>query len=167
MYVRFIDSDYIKENTTIDKNVDASFIEKFIDVAQDVNIVELVGENLYNKLMSDIIGNTLTGYYKTLVDDYIMKCQAWWVKYHSLSEMNYHLTNKGIQVKNSEYSQPAEDKIIAGLRADTLSIIRTYEDRTRLFIVRNSNHFPEYYTTSQIGEIQPQNNHLYGGLYLP
>jgi len=55
---------------------DPDLLNKFIIQAQDLNIQQVIGNTLYVKIMNDIVSNTIGGYYKTLLDDYIQRCQV-------------------------------------------------------------------------------------------
>ena len=52
IYARLISVEYVINNTIIDKNVDADLINKFIDLAQDLNIQQALGYNLYQTIIS-------------------------------------------------------------------------------------------------------------------
>lgn len=166
-YAQFIDSTYVFNNTPIDSNVDPIKVNIAIKEAQELNIKSILGQELYTKIFNDILGTgTTTGYYLTLLTDYIQRCQAYWAVYHVLPTLQYNLSNKGVTEKHSEYSESSElDKIIF-LRKDAESKAQFFGQRITEYIINNAEHFPEYYQQSGLG-IQPKSNNYFGGIYLP
>ena len=61
----------LREFTDIDNNVDTALIKNAIREAQDIELQRVLGTLLYQKILSDISSSSLTGDYKTLVDDYV------------------------------------------------------------------------------------------------
>ena len=68
LFIKPID---IKRNTIIDGNVDVDKFIQFIKIAQQIHVRNYLGSDLYNKISSDIIADTLTGDYLSLVNTYI------------------------------------------------------------------------------------------------
>lgn len=165
--VMFIDSDFIFDNTNIDKDVDILKVNVAIREAQTLNIKSVLGQSLYDKLCNDIDATgTTTGYYYTLLVDYVQIAQAYWTIYHILPYLNYNLTNKSISEKHSEFSQASDLDKVNFLIKIAESKAQYYEQRIMEYIVNNANHFPEYYTITGLG-IRPKSNNYFGGLYLP
>jgi len=170
--VRFISVEYITDNTIIDSNVDATMITKFIDEAQDINIQQVVGWSLYQKLLAIVADGTITSNpansnYLDLMVNWLQRCQAMWVTFHILPYLNYHLTNKSVNTKNSTFSQPSGLPELTYLRADIESKAQFYVARIREQIVNNPGLYPEYWQTSGIDRINPKALNYVGGMYLP
>lgn len=137
----------VKERMPIHDNVDDKLIYPAIEAVQDLYILPLLGSNLFNKIMTDITANTLTGDYKTLVDDYLIKCVCNYVMSELPEMLNYQFWNKGVSQKTVDNStQPSMNEMY--------SIISTYKTkgenyakRTRLYLLQNArSKFPEYLT---------------------
>ena len=62
-------SDLVK-NTALNGNVDTDKFIQFIKIAQEVHVRNYLGTDLYDKISADIIADTLTGDYLSLVNDY-------------------------------------------------------------------------------------------------
>lgn len=168
-FARLCTSDYIFKNTVIDKNVDPELINKFINHAQDISIQTVLGYNLYQKLMNDIItSGAPTGPYLTLLTDYIQRALALWVVYHSLPFINYHLTNKSVSEKSSDNDTPTQLSTVQYLRENVKNDAEFYSVRIREFIINNQGDYPEYF---QYGpnrlEITPRPENYFNGIYLP
>jgi len=104
-FTQFISEAYLKDNTVIDTNVDMRLLNPTLRLVQEKFILPILGTALYNKLCSDISGSSLSGNYKTLMDDYILPCMMWYVLYEAPIPISYRITNKDIVRKNSDNSQ--------------------------------------------------------------
>ena len=51
-YVQFISADYLKENTTVEFNVDDAKINPIVVTAQDMYIAQALGSDFYEYLMN-------------------------------------------------------------------------------------------------------------------
>ena len=67
----YISSTRLKKDSAIGGSVDDNLVMPYILLAQDMNIIPILGTDLDAKLKSDIQGGSLTGAYKTLVETYI------------------------------------------------------------------------------------------------
>ena len=67
----FITPTDLKQNSLIDGNVDTDKFIQFIKISQQIHIQNYLGTALYDKISADIIADSLTGNYLTLVRDYI------------------------------------------------------------------------------------------------
>lgn len=164
MKSQFITTDYVFKHSIIESNVDADLVTKFILKAQELNIQEILGSNLYNKLVTDC--PTFTGYYKTLMDNYIQPCLTEWTVYHSLPFLNYHITNKAVSQKSSENSTPSTLDDLKWLLSQVKGSAEFYSERVKDYIKNNSTQFPEYWTTENSYEIRPNVNNYSGRIYI-
>ena len=104
MKALFITLKELKRKSIFDGNIDADKIIQFIEVAQDTEIQTYLGTKLYDKLQADIIADTLSGNYKTLVDDYINPMLIWYTQAAYIPYAAYQISNGGIYKHNSENS---------------------------------------------------------------
>ena len=79
----FITREDLVRNSIIDGNVDYDKIIQFVKVAQEIDVQNLLGTDLYNRISADIIAGTLTGDYLSLVTDFIQPTLIWF------AQMNY------------------------------------------------------------------------------
>ena len=78
MKALFVTLQEVKRKSILDGNLDPDKFIQFIEVAQDINIQMHLGTALYDKLQNDIINDTLTGNYLSLVNDYIKPMLIWY-----------------------------------------------------------------------------------------
>ena len=67
----FISTGRLKKDTSLGESVSDDLLLPYILMAQDRYILPVLGTDLYNKLVSDIQGDSLTGNYLTLLQTYI------------------------------------------------------------------------------------------------
>ena len=82
--------------------------QKSLPFAQEIYLQELLGTVLYDKLCSDITGNTLSGNYETLVKFYIKDYLLWKCYEESVAFIHYSTTNGGVFEHQPENGTPVE-----------------------------------------------------------
>jgi hypothetical protein len=167
MATYFISQDYLKKYTPIDGNVDQKLLNPVILSAQEDYIKPVLGTDLYNKLVSDIQASTVTGDYKTLLDDYIRPALREWCVYECIGVVSFKIRNNGLIVQGNEGGQAA-----------SLQQLERYEDKyykkakikQGLFydwLCANSDLFTEYSSNTDDGDRSPIGvSNSYGGLWL-
>lgn len=166
MYAQFISTEYIFKWTVIPNNVDTDLVTKFIRQAQDMNIQQVLGHDLYFKLMNDYAtSGTTTGKYLELMQNYIMPAQAEWTVYHSLPFIWARISNKSLVKKESDNSTPTELHEMQFIREQARNNAEYYTQRITEFIMNNQNSFPEYWTTTGCDRIRPKRNNYSSGFY--
>lgn len=167
-YTDLISVEWVYANTIVDSNVDATLIKKFIRESQDIHIQQAIGYQMYQIYMNSggQQSNLSPAYYDLLVN-WIQKCQGHYLIYMILPYINYHLTNKAISQKSSDYSQPSGLKELEYLRNDNKSKAEFYLARIREQIVNNPGDFPQYWETSGIDRITPKAKNYTSMIWLP
>jgi hypothetical protein len=167
-----IDTNYLKKNYPgyVDSNIDDNALQQFILIAQDINLQSVIGYNMYNfiitQLMNDPTGAIFSTYYQYILVNSIYKSVALWSIFNAYPTLLYKATNKAIVAKHSEESDAVSIKELEYLRAQIRNSAEFYDARTLEYIKNNPNFFPEYYTTSGVDRIIPKSQVYYGGLYL-
>jgi hypothetical protein len=150
-----ITPEYLFKWTTIDNNVDMTLILPVIIVAQDLHIQSILGENLYFKLMSDVISGIINqpqdSNYQYLLNTYIQPALAHFAHYELMFDLRNRDTNKGVLEKTtkSDVSHPVKDGDFYAKVNHIKSRADFYNQRIREYIINNPQMFPEYYT--QVG----------------
>ena len=155
--------DYLRDETVLNGNIDGEVIEPFILKAQNLHIETALGTDLYNKIISELIANTLTGNYKTLLDDYIHPALIEWSLYLCIPFVNYKFTNKAITTASSDNSDSIEIAEMKYLREEIKNVAEYYSTRLTSYISNNESLFPEYGTTD-CDNIQPSKSTYFNGI---
>ena len=101
----FISRTDLVKNSIIDGNTDSDKFIQFIKIAQEIDIQNYLGTDLYNKISADIIAGTLTGDYLNLVNDYVQPMLIWWAQVNYLPYAAYQIKNGGVFKHTSENSE--------------------------------------------------------------
>lgn len=167
--VLLISEDILKDRTTLHGNVDPKLLFPEIKAAQDMYIHPILGTALYNKIISEVEAGTITGDYKTLLDDYIIDC----ILYYTLSSLpealSYQMWNKGVVRKQGDNTElPSMGELIDisnrfRIRAEW------YGDRMNKYLKANasSSFLPEYLSPGDTSDtITPEVNSYTMPIYL-
>lgn len=155
MEVLLISTQFIKDNSVIDNNIDDKIIANTIMFVQESTIQEILGTKLLDKITADVEAGTLSDIYKTLVDDYV----RWTLLYYTVAELleplQFRITNKGVVTKDSESRSTAVNPdFIYKLKDSYLQKGEYYSEKTKRFLIKNYNSLPELVNTD-ITDVRP------------
>ena len=161
----FITKEDLVRQTQLSGNIDFDKIVHFIKIAQDIHIHQLLGSRLYNKLQSDIIGGSLLGDYKTLVEEYIKPILTQYTFLEYLPFAQYTVSNKGVFKSTSENSSQPSVEEIDMMKDKTRDTAQQYARRLVDYLDFNPTKYPEYLTNNN-EEIHPQKDIRFGGWHI-
>lgn len=166
--ILIISDQIIKERTAIHGNIDPKLLYPDIKVAQDLFIHPILGTALFNKILNDIDGNTLSGDYKILVDDYIIDTLIWYVLSQLPVALSYQFWNKGVVRKQGEDTELPS-------MSDLVDISDRYKHRAESYAKRLRDYLMEYAPTkfseylnpgTGVDSIRPESNTFSMPLYI-
>lgn len=145
----FISRTDIVKNSIIDGNVDTDKFIQFIKIAQTIDIQNLLGTDLYNKISADITsgaagGTGLTGNYLTLVNTYVQPTLIWFAQMNYIPFAAYQIKNGGVFKHSSETAQNVDKNEVDYLVAKAREYANYYSKRLVDYLCFNNNLFPEY-----------------------
>ena len=155
MATLLISQQYLKDQSLISDNVDFKIITPVIRIVQTIDIQQLLGTNLYNKILSDVLGNNLTGAYKTLVDDYILPAMVFYIQARIPYALAYRFVNRGVVTKTGSDSTPISETAFAKLIDENRNTAQALGEMMVSYIRYNTNSYPEYSTNNGINQITP------------
>lgn len=162
----FISETYIKENSLVDENVDMKIMKSIIWDAQFDYMLPILGTDLYNKIISDINGSTLTGDYLTLVNDYVAPALVKWVMYELVPSMSYKYRNKSVSKQRGDNSDFIDYKEVSKEQDRWRSKAESRSQRITKYLCVNSDLFPEYTSNDSFDDVQPNRNNYTSGIFL-
>lgn len=138
---RFITINHILDNTTVQKNVQADLLEPFIDVAQPMYILRMLGiaqyEALENAINTAGSVSAVTGVNATLLNK-IKPALVYATWYESFPFLRGKITNKGVLLKNSENeSEQMSDQFFKDLRQSVKNWMEFWLDELLRFLRSN------------------------------
>jgi hypothetical protein len=134
----------LKERQQIHDNIDEKLIYPDIKAVQDIYLPQLLGTALYNKIISDITGNTLAGIYKTLVDDYVIDVLINYTLAELPMAISYQFWNKGILRKTSDNTESPGVQEIQMIADKYKRRGDMYAEKTRRYLLQHQTSFSEY-----------------------
>ena len=145
----------VKAFTDINNNLDPSLIKSTIREAQIIHITRLLGTKLYDKIIDDVDAGTLTGNYKSLVDDYIQDSLLYWSYYESLESIYLRPRNNGLlQPQGGDNALSVDMLVYDKKRRSVKNKAEYFSERLVDYLCFNNSLFPEY-GTEQNDEIFP------------
>ena len=164
-YVLFISESKLKSSTAVNLNVDVDLLLPFVREAQKLRIETALGTDLTDKLKAEITAGTLTGSYKTLVDDYIGDMLPNWALYMLVPFLRFKVENGNIYSKTSETGTALSESEAQHFREEILNTSSYYRERLIDYVRNNTSSFPEYNTNSG-ADVNASIQNYYNGMNL-
>jgi len=168
--VLLISTATLKKHTPIQDNVDDSLLNPYIYKAQETHIQQILGTNLYDKVLNlvqtNTIGTVSNVAYKTVLEDYIVPCLIEYSFYEVMPFISLKITNKSIVRGNAEYAAEGDLADLKYLRQSVRDLAEFYAQRLTNFLRQYSNNYPEYFTNSGLDKIVPNSTSYFSGVYI-
>jgi len=161
----FITRNDLVKYTAVNGNVDTDKFIQFVKIAQDIHIQNYLGSDLFNRISTDIINDTLTGDYLTLVDTYIKPMVIHWSMVEYLPFASYSIANKGVYKHSAENSENVNKEEVDFLIEKSRNLAQYYTDRFISYMSFNQSTYPEYNSNSN-EDIYPDKNANFEGWVL-
>jgi len=161
----FISRTDLVKNSILDGNVDTDKFIQFIKIAQQIDVRNYLGSELYNRISNDITNSTLSGNYLTLVNDYIQPMLIHFAMVQYLPFAAYQIKNGGIYKHQSESAESVSKDEVDYLVQKERDFAEYYTKRFIDYMAFNQTLFPEY-TSNSNDDIYPDTNDLFNGWVL-
>ena len=161
--VLLVTQDDIFKYTTLNGNVDVDKLTPFVKVAQDIEVQEIMGTKLYQKILTDVRTNSLSGNYSILVSTYTQPMLIHYAMADFLQFHGYEISNAGILRNNPENTQLPDKAEIDTLVKRQRGIAETYRHRLISYLTYYPQYFPEYTANQNDGEYPTANPNNYCG----
>ena len=146
--VFLISEQTLKKYTLINDNVDGVYIAPAIQMAQEIDLASLIGEDLVNKLCDLVatneIVNTSNKDYKKLLDDYITPYLCWLVTANIQIAINYKLSNSGVVRNDDERKSHLDYTQSTALQNQYQHYANAYATKLTDYLCNNHSKYPEY-----------------------
>lgn len=146
--VLLISEQKLKDNTAINENVDSSELRFCIQQAQNIQIQESLGTNLYEKILEIVDDGTINSpanaNYKGLLDNYIQPTLISFAYYLALDNFFVKFINIGLVQNRSEQGQPIDIKTLQFLKQNAKNQAEFNDNLLRRHLIFRSGLYPEY-----------------------
>jgi len=166
----FINRTDLVKNSIIDGNTDVDKLLPFIKIAQQIDIQNLLGTDLYNRISADITsgasgGTGLTGNYLTLVNTYVQPTLIWFAQMNYIPFAAYSIKNGGVFKGSSETAETVNKNEVDYLVDKAREYANYYSTRLVDYLQFNTDLFPEYNSNTD-NDIHPDTDTTFKGWVL-
>ncbi len=147
------DSD-LKALSSMSGNVDTDKLKPHVVYAQDAHIQRYLGTDLLEKIQADIIADSLSGNYTTLVQTWVKPALIHWSMVEAIPMLSVNISNGGIFRHEPENGTPLTSDEITRLVNDERDRAVYYSRRLVEYLTANNELFPEY-TTNTNEDVNP------------
>lgn len=139
--ILLISETYLKEHSSLSENVFGKYILPAIKEAQEMNLVQVIGECLYNVLCDMVDSGDISlpenEVYKELLDNYVMDFLVYAVQSNLVPLLNAKLGNIGSVVSNDEHIQTLSQTNVELLVNYFKERADFYAKRCQEFVMKN------------------------------
>ena len=162
----FISATRLKKDTALGGSVDDNLIMPYILLAQDMNILPVLGTDLYEALKTKIQGSSLSGDYKILMETYIQPALVQFAFSTLAPYLRLRFSNNSVVVMGAtEQSSSATYDDIKPLMDTATDAAEFYRQRLIDYLRNNSSSFTEY-TSNTGADLDPTTRNYYAGINL-
>ena len=161
----FISRTDLVRNSILDGNVDTDKFIQFIKLGQEIDIQNLLGTDLYNRISTDIENSTLSGDYLALVSDYIKPTLIWFAQVNYIPFAAYQIKSGGVFKHSSETAENVSNNEVDYLVGKARDYANYYSTRLVDYLCFNHSKFSEY-TSNTDNDISPDTDTVFNGWVL-
>jgi len=162
----YISSTRLKKDSAIGGSVSDDLIMPYILLAQDMNILPILGTDLDAKLKSDIQGGSLTGAYKTLVETYIQPALVQFSFVSLVPYLRLRFVNNAVVVMGAtDQSSSASYEDLEPVMNTATDAAEFYRQRCIDYLRNNQSSFSEY-TSNSGADLDPTTANYFAGINL-
>jgi hypothetical protein len=157
---------YVKDNGPVVGAFDFQYLIPFVKIAQDIDVSEIVGERLLNRIYEGVANSDLNPDEVILLESYIQPVVLHYAMYRGMNHLVFKVDNSGLTKRNSDSGTSADLNESSFLAEQEKTIAESYGRRLADYLDNNGSLYPEYKTESE-GEIKPSDTARFsGGLWL-
>lgn len=165
--VQFIDTVFLKDNTSINANVDDSLLSPFILKAQKKYLMDLIGSSFYNHLQSTYDNGTISTVDYDFIVNYVQDMVAEWTHYLAYPHIAVKTNNKGAVEEFSTNSNSADLAKMKIARNEIMDMAQFYSQRILQHLRLNLELYPAYNSPDAPEELPKGTRGYSNNVYIP
>lgn len=138
-----IDFEYFSAYSPVPTNYNWDDIRPFVNIAEEVWLVDILGRKLYNELLEQVQENNLSGENSTLLLK-IYPYLSMAIVYESIPFLAYNINEKGITKGKSENSEPVTNTEIINIQNHLRTQLEVLKKMLKSFLNEHSECYPLY-----------------------
>lgn len=156
-----ISENKLKNFSDLNNAIDPDLLKNAIREAQDINIQRMLGYKLYQKILTDVAAGTISGVYKTLLDNYIQDALLYWAYHEALEAIWLRPRNNGLLIpQGGDNAQAVDTRLYDKKRESVKNKAEFFSERLVGYIIDNEGLFPEFGTETGM-EMWPDQSNQY------
>lgn len=156
---------YLKQSSIINDNADMKVITPTIEDVQRLYVEDVLGTRLYDQILSQIGSDSVSSANQTLLDSYVLPFMKFYVLCECTPTFKYRYMNKGVMIKSSENSSPADLQEIQYMMDKWRNNAEKLAQKCTHYLCANSATYPLYLANTESYESKPNVTNYTGGLY--
>ena len=166
--VKFVSTTFLKEHSTLSRNVDDDLLIPMIYQSQDINLQQILGTTFYDRLQQGVIAGDLNSDEESIIRTYIQPMLVEWATYYLIPTLNYKLTNKSVTQDSSEFGTPSSLEEVKYLRQSVRDVAEFYSKRLTTYLCDFGNTlFPQYANPDSNENVERNGRAYFNGIYIP
>lgn len=146
--IYLISEDTLKTYSLIGDNLDGKYLANSLQLAQDVDLANLLGKALYDKILNlvdtDEIGLPANANYKYLLDNYIQDYLIWQTMSTVQVSINWKFSNSGVYQNQDDKKVAIEYQAGKNLASQYEKYANAYATKMKDYLMKNVSKYPEY-----------------------
>ena len=138
----------LKKYSNISDNTDGKYIQTAIQATQDIDLQNIIGPALVNKLASlvedDSIYNEQNKKYYDLLTEYITPYMVWQTMSALQVVLNYKIANSGVYQNQDDRKTGLSYRETQALQDQYVRYANSYATKLKNYLSHNSSKYPEY-----------------------
>ena len=163
----FVNRTDLIRNSIMDGNVDTDKFIQFIKLAQEIDVQQIIGTNMYDGLTAAIpnIDQPANARWKTVLNDYVVPMLIWYAQASYYPFAAYQVRNGGVFKHRSENADTVSKTEVDFLVEKARTNADWYSRRFIDFMAFNQTTYPEY-TNNVNDDIYPSGSATFNGWVL-
>ena len=141
-----INAKWLKEFSVLPLNYNTKEVENFINIAQSIWIIPVIGYDMFEELLQQVKDNTLTPENSTLLVEAIYPYLSMAVCYEALPSLWIHATEIGLTLGSSDNSSSVTLKDMTYYEQWIHRQLQARKDYAIKWICEHSDYYPLIYT---------------------
>lgn len=152
----------MKALTALSNNIDCDSLSPWLLIAQQRDINPILGDALYNDIITRFDSNTLTGDTQYLYDEYIVPAIAYAAWYSSVQFLHKKSQRVGIIIQGTPDSTPVDEQGLSNYSSHVEALKDFYCNRLNDYLIADNG---VVYPLFRVNHT-PEQNSKTGGLFL-
>lgn len=137
-----INEKWLKEFSPIPLNYDMKEIHNYVKLAEQIWLIDIIGQDFYDELIDQVAENNLTEANSTALVEAIYPYLAFAVAYESLPTIWAHISEVGVTLGKSEFAESATLKDMSYVQQHLRNQVEARKSFCKKWLCERNDKFP-------------------------